>query len=211
MAAFGLFLTMTHLKQALNSFLNDDALLEVIASVLDRFGENDVTHYKPIREIAGDNLTEVLLELWNWKLIIPVRSSKCGEWDSRILLVSAGESYEMPNISRMLVKNAQLSGEWDSSRAIYDLFKVMGEPEWEKMPDLVLAIKHGCIHHTISGVGIGMACSRNGLKNKTGNMIAVLKGSGIISPKLMALGEVVRSSSPLYEFNPSVYAELGAF
>ena len=198
---------MTHLAQALNSFLPDDALVEVFASALDQFVENDVTHYNHIREIAGGNLTEVLLELWGWKLIIPLRSAKCGEWDSRILLAEPGESYEMPNISRMLVKNAQLSGVWDSRQAIYDIFQMMGEPEWKKIPDLVLEINHSCIHHTISSARIGIACARNGLKNKTGNMIAVLKGSGIISPKLMAFAEIARSASPVYEFNPSVYAE----
>ena len=202
---------MTHLEQALKSFLWHETLLEELASVLSQFCENAVTVYEQLREIAGDNLTDILLELWNWKLIIPIRSSKCGEWDSRILLAEPGESYEMPNISRVLVKNAQLSGVWDSQQAIVDLFKIMGEPEWEKIPDLVLEIKHGCIHHTISGARVGIACARKGLKNKTGTMIAVLKGSGIISPKLMAFAEVARSSSPVYEFNPSVYAELNAF
>jgi hypothetical protein len=38
-------------------------------------------------------------------------------------------------------------------------------------------------------------------------MIAVLKGSGIISPKLMTLAGTSKSKSPLYEFNPAVYAE----
>jgi len=202
---------MTHLEQALKSFLWDETLLEELASVLSQFCENAVTVYEQLREIAGDNLTDLLLELWNWKLIIPIRSSKCGEWDSRILLAEPGESYEMPNISRVLVENAQLSGVWDSKQAIVGLFKIMGEPEWEKIPDLVLEIKYGCIHHTISGARVGIACARKGLKNKTGTMIAVLKGSGIISPKLMAFAEVARSSSPVYEFNPSVYAELDDF
>jgi len=202
---------MTHLEQALKSFLRDEALLEKLASVLSQFCENDVKIYEQLGEIDDDELTELLLELWDWKLIIPVRSSKCGEWDSRILLAEPGESYEMPNISRVLAKNAQSSGVWDSRQAIVDLFKVMGEPEWKKIPDLVLEIKQGCIHNTISGARIGIACARNGLKNKTGTMIAVLKGSGIISPKLMAFAEVARSSSPVYEFNPSVYAEPDAF
>ena len=116
---------MIHLVQALNSFLLDDALMEVFASALDQFVENDVTHYNHIRKIAGGNLTEVLLELWGWRLIIPVRSAKCGEWDSRILLAEPGEFYEMPNISRMLVKNARLSGVWDSRQSIYYLFRLM--------------------------------------------------------------------------------------
>ena len=77
---------MTHLEQALKSFLWDETLLEELASVLSQFCENAVTVCEQLREIAGDNLTDLLLELWNWKLIIPIRSSKCGEWDSRILL-----------------------------------------------------------------------------------------------------------------------------
>ena len=199
---------MTHLEQALKSFLRDEILLEELASVLSQFCEHNVTVYDKLSEIAGNNLTDILLELWNWKLIIPIRSKKCGEWDSRILLAEPEESYEMPNISKVLVKNAQLGGVWDSQQAIVDLFKIMGEPEWEKMPALILSIKKNTMHNKIDGARIGALCIKNGLKNKTGTMIAVLKGAGIISPKLAAISQVAESRSPLYEFNPSVYAEL---
>jgi hypothetical protein len=114
---------MTHLEQALASFLRDEILLKDLALALSMASENDVTTYDQLKKRSKDHLTDLLLELWDWKMIIPVRSAKCGEWDSRILLAEPGESYEMPNISRVLVRNAEKTGFWDSRKAIIDLFQ----------------------------------------------------------------------------------------
>jgi hypothetical protein len=75
------------------------------------------------------------------------------------------------------------------------------------MPDLIFSIKKNTMHNTINGTRIGVLCIQNGLRDKTGAMIAILKGAGIISPKLAAISRMAKSKSPLYEFNPSVYAE----
>lgn len=84
----------------------------------------------------------------------------------------------------------------------------MGESEWEKMPGLILSIKKNTLHNTINGAKIGVLCVQNRLKDKTGAMIAIIKGAGVISPKLAAINPAAKAGSPLYEFNPSVYAEL---
>jgi len=199
---------MKNLQIVLAPILKDDTLLGDICSILVMACKNDTCRFDALYDIAGDAINDLLLELWEWKLLIPVRSSKCGEWDSRILMTRPGEIFEMPNISRVLVENAIKNGEWNSCQAIGDLFKTMGEKDWKKIPDLVLELKHSCVHFTINGGRIGAACGHNGLKGKTGTMIAILKGSGIISPKLMALGQTIRAASPLYEFNPSVFAEI---
>jgi len=199
---------MKNLQTVLFPILKDDSHLADLCSLLVTAYENDVCRFEVFFDIAGEVINDLLLELWEWKLIIPVRSSKCGEWDSRILVAGPGEVFEMPNISRVLVGQAIKIGKWESRQAIADLFKVMGEPQWAKIPDLVLEIKIACVHHTITGARIGAACVHNGLAGKTGAMIAILKGSGIISPKLMALAGTARAASPLYEFNPCVYAEL---
>ncbi len=69
-------------------------------------------------------------------------------------------------------------------------------------------LRDSCVHNLISGARIGAACGHHGLREKAGAMIAVLKGAGIISPKLMAMDRNrMRSASPLYEFNPCVYGE----
>lgn len=200
---------MDSIKQAMRSIIKDTTDLDPICSVLVYAAEVDIIHYETIQKVAGSLTGEVLLEMWEWKLLLPIRSSKCGEWDSRIMVMQPGEVFEMPNISRTLTSNAIESGRWDTPWAIYRLFQEMGEPDWEKIPALVRELKNSCVHNVISGTRIGAACSHHGLKEKTGALIAVLKGAGIISPKLMAMDRNrMQSTSPLYEFNPCVYGEI---
>ena len=45
--------------------------------------------------------------------------------------------------------------------------------------------------------------------DKVDVLIAELKGSGVISPKLGSLPEVFRAGSPLYELNPSLVIKKG--
>lgn len=197
-----------NLEKALKSFMTGDIPVSDLTHILLCLYHCERTNYRELASAAKGSLDEALLALWEWKLVIPVRSSRCSEWDSRILSAEPGEFYEMPNISKTLVKKGIATGTWDSISAILDLFQHMGEPEWEKMPDLILSIKKNTVYNTINGARIGVLCIQNGLKDKTGAMIAILKGAGIISPKLAAIGQIAKSRSPLYEFNPSVYAEL---
>ena len=199
---------MKNLEKALKSFMAGDILVSDLAHMLFRIYQFERINYQDLASADYGRLDEALLVLWEWKLVIPVRSSRCSEWDSRILSAEPGELYEMPNISKALVKRGMETGTWDSVWAILDLFLCMGEPEWRKMPDLIFSIKKNTMHNTINGTRIGVLCIQNGLKDKTGAMIAILKGAGIISPKLAAISRMAKSKSPLYEFNPSVYAEL---
>jgi hypothetical protein len=199
---------MENLEKALKSFMTGDIPVSDLAHILFRLYHCERINYQELASVANGSVDEALLTLWEWKLVIPVRSSRCSEWDSRILSAEPEELYEMPNISKTLVKKGIETGTWDSISAILDLFRGMDEPEWEKMPDLILSIKKNTVHNMINGARIGVLCIQNGLKDKTGAMIAILKGAGIISPKLAAIGQMAKSRSPIYEFNPSVYAEL---
>lgn len=199
---------MNNIKKAIQCVIKDTTELDSICSVLMYAAEIDIIHYETIQEVAGSSTGEVLLAMWEWKLLLPIRSSKCGEWDSRVMVIQPGEVFEMPNISRVLTTNAIESGRWDTIWAILHLFQKMGEPDWEKIPALVRELRDSSVHNVISGTRIGVACGHHGLREKTGAMIAALKGAGIISPKLMAMDRNrMRSASPLYEFNPCVYGE----
>jgi isopropylmalate/homocitrate/citramalate synthase len=199
---------MKNLEKALKSFMDGDMLVSDLARILFHVFQDDRVHYQDLASAACGNMDEALLALWEWKLVIPVRSLRCSEWDSRILSTEPKDLYEMPNISKALVKKGIETGTWNSTAAILDLFQYMGEMEWEKMPDLILSIKKNTLHNTINGAKIGILCIQNRLKDKTGAMIAILKGAGVISPKLAAINRTAKAKSPLYEFNPSVYAEL---
>ena len=201
-------MSQCNLEKALNTFIAGDTLISDLARILFGALHNDRIHYRDLASAAYASVDEALLALWEWKLVIPVRSSRCSEWDSRILSTKDEEFYEMPNISKALVKKGIETGTWDSMSTILELFQYMGEPEWEKMPDLILSIKKNTVHNSINGAQICVLCTRYRLKDKTGAMIAILKGAGVISPKLVDINRTAKAGSPIYEFNPSVYAEL---
>jgi len=59
----------------------------------------------------------------------------------------------------------------------------------------------------VNALEIQAVCSEAGLGDRVDTLIAVFKGSGIMSPKLAPLAEVTRTGSPIYELNPCVFAE----
>lgn len=195
---------MPNLHNALKARYGDD-MPSGLSSVLLAAYQQETISYDEINAVASSDIAEILLFAWNWKLLIPQGFSRCGEWDNRRLLITPGEVYEMPNVSRHLVRAAVDTGKWDIRRAVASLYQEMEAPPWEKMADLVAAITRRASHYTIRAAAIHAACLEAGIKNKTGAMIAILKGGGIISPKLAALLPGAKSGGPLYEINPSVY------
>ncbi len=168
--------------------------------------ESGTVSWEEVEEISGENAEEVLLLACEWRLLLPVRTSKCGEWDDRVLMAKPGEVFEMPNVSRLLVKNACCTGEWDAAQSIADYFQDAGEPQWRQIPALVRRINEGCPSVGIDARQIKVACREMGFGERIDTMIAILKGAGVISPKLGSLSRVTRTQTPLYELNPSLFA-----
>jgi len=181
-----------------------------LAAVLMAACRRSTIAFEEIQKIESRDIEELLLFAWDWKLLIPVAAAQCSEWDNRLMMMEPGEMYEIPNISRHLIQAAAATGTWDIQAAVLSLYKDMGEPDWRKMPALVAAITGQAVNHTIGAAAINAACIRAGIKDKTGAMIAILKGGGIISPKLAAIEPVARTKAPVYEVNPSVYPGQGA-
>lgn len=178
-----------------------------LARVLAVACRRETITFDEIKKIEKNSIEDLLLFAWSHKLLIPQAFSKSGEWDHRILVMEPGEVYEIPNISRYLIKTAADTGKWDIRGAVARLYKDMGEPRWDKMPDLVNGITQYAVNYTISAAMINAVCTKTGISHKTGAMIAILKGGGIISPKLAALDPVVKARGPVYEVNPSVYSQ----
>jgi hypothetical protein len=120
------------------------------------------------------------------------------------LITREGEVYEIPNVIRYLVREALQPGTWNPERAIMELFKDLGDPEWGQIPGLVRSIVEGAVNHKITGDQIKRICQQLGLEDRLDGLIAALKAAGIISPRLRSVPEVNREGSPIYELNPSV-------
>ncbi len=199
---------MKELERALSVFLGVGDLTDKLAQILICASESGTISYQKAEEIAGDNTEDVLLTGWEWKLLIPVRTSRCGEWDDRLFVAEPGEVYEMPNVSRLLVKNACCTGKWDSTQSIAEFFESAKEPQWRLIPALVRRMREGCPAAGINASQIKVACREMGFGERTDTLIAILKGAGVISPKLGSLAQVTRTQTPIYELNPCLYAEV---
>lgn len=200
---------MDKLAEALATLLADRELTNPLARVLACASLKGSVSYTEVENLAGDDLDEALLLAHEWRLIIPTRIAKSGAWEDRLLLCRPGESYQVPNIVRCLAEEASKTGCWNPEHAITKLFKEMGEPGWQRIPKLVGELGKQARGYQISATQIRQVCIGLGLGDRVDVLIAELKSSGIMSPKLSSLAEVIREGAPLYELNPSILYEGG--
>ncbi len=196
---------MNNLENALRWLLKSSELASCLALVLGRASKMGRISYQEVDKVVNDKAEDVLLLGSEWRLLLPVRTVKSAAWEDRLLLCKPEESYEVPNIIRYIVEGSGKTGYWNTSDAIIRLFKEMGEPAWERMPKLIERLGEKAIDHRISAAQIRKTCIELGMENRVDMLIAGLKGSGVMSPKLGSFAEVNREGSPLYELNPSLY------
>jgi len=142
-----------------------------------------------------------------WRLLLPVRTLKSAAWEDRLLLTEPGEFYEMPNVVRYLVEEAEVTGRWDSGHALARLFKEGDEVAWKQIPELVEELGQQAKNYRITAIQIKTVCNELGLGDRVDSLIAELKGGGVMSPRLGSLAEVSRAGMPIYELNPSLFIQ----
>jgi hypothetical protein len=200
---------MNKLEKALSKLLKHGELTSRLASVLAHASERGSISYREVDKIVNDNAEDVLLLGNEWRLLLPVRTLKSAAWEDRLLLAKPGELYEVPNIVKYLVEDAQRTGRWEAGQAIAELFRDMGEPNWEQIPKLVERLEKQAKDYRITASQIKMACNELSLEDRVDALIAELKGSGVMSPKLGSIAEVSRTGTPIYELNPSLFVKKG--
>ena len=195
---------MSKLQTALGSFLRSDDAGKV-AQILEMVVKNGKVSYDEVTQIVGGDPEDILILGFGWRLLLPVRATKTGvDWEDRMLIPQPGEEYQMTNVTRHLVENAQQTGYWDPEKAIVDVFEDIGDPDSDKMPVLVGRMASEVKGHRISGVRIKQMCIELGLEDRVDPLLSELKACGIMSPKMTSLTEVGREGSPIYELNPSL-------
>ena len=196
---------MNRLEKALSRLLGQSELTGRLAQVLARAYKEGRISCHEVEEIVNDNLEDVLLLGSEWRLLLPVRTLKSAAWEDRLLLAEPGEVYEVPDIIRYLVEDAQKTGRWEIEHAIAGLFRDMGEPGWEQLPKLVKWLVEQAKDCRISAAQIKKVCSELGLGDRVDALVAELKAGGVMSPKLGPLAEVSRAEVPIYELNRSLF------
>jgi hypothetical protein len=198
---------LNRLERALSGLSSQGELINLLAQVLAYASERGRVSYHEIGEIISSDAGDVLLLGNEWRLILPVRTIKSAAWEDRLLLFELGEEYEIPNIVRCLVEEAKITGRWEAGRALAELFREMGETNWEQIPELVKELGQQANIYKITAIQIKEICSKLALGNRVDTLIAELKGSGVMSPKLGSLAEVSSAETPIYELNPSLFLQ----
>ena len=192
-----------NLKKALTGFLNDRDATE-LSGILERATETGAISHDDAEHLVKGDIEDILLLAFQWRLLLPVRAAKAGDWEDRMMIPRQGEIYRMPNVAKYLVENAMIHGKWDPESAIISVFNNIGEPDIEKMPLLVERMASKVKGHRINGNQIIAICKELGLEKRVDPLVSELKACGILSHKLSSLTEVSKAGAPIYEINPSL-------
>jgi hypothetical protein len=194
-----------NLRQALQTLLGEMPLKRLPGVLLQASIMRKIS-YTEAKNLAGEEVGEVLLLAFDLRLLIPVRSSnESFNWSDALLLCQPGEIYRMPNLSRHLVRLSAATGRWDTERAVAAVFQEMGEPDWALMPALVRRLSEESSYYRLNAFEIERICREAGLGDKVGSLILKLKGAGVISPKFDSFSDIRSSQSPVYEINKALF------
>ena len=197
-------MTTQKLKTALSSFLKADDAAKM-AQLLEMVVRNRKASYEEAKAVIGADIEDILILGYGWRLLLPVKASKAGDWEDRMLIAQPGDIYQTVNVVKHLVKNASKTSRWDPETAITEAFKDIGEPEIDKVRTLVARIGSEAKGRRITGVQIKRLCTELGLGDRVDPLVSELKACGIISPKLSSLTDPSRVGTPIYELNPSLF------
>lgn len=201
---------MEKFEKAFSNFLDHDDLASPLAQVLALAAKSGRISYDEVQRMLDESADDILLLANELRLLLPMRTFRSAAWEDRILLAEPGEMYEVPNVVRFLVENARQTGQWDPVNALSEIFRLAGEPKWERIPMLVERLAEESQDYRINALQIKEVCSELGLGDRVDTLIAELKGSGVMSPKLGSLSQVAKIGAPLYELNPSLFTKKGS-
>ena len=194
---------MDNIEKALAGFLHRGDAQKMAMLLVEAVKTGNIS-YDIAKVILDEDPEDMLMLGYEWRLLLPVKAAKNGDWGDRMMVPRPGEKYEMPNVVRYLVTGAVMTGTWNPGKAILKVLKSIGEPDVDKMQVLVGIMASELKGCRISAVQIKEICKQLALEDRIDPLISELKAVGVMSPKLISLTEAYRASSPIYEFNPSL-------
>ncbi|MHA1710605.1 MAG: hypothetical protein ACTSUS_00845 [Candidatus Freyarchaeota archaeon] len=199
---------LNKLERVLRRLFPDEEI-DSLARLLSMASKRGEISYEEI-ETREETKEDLLLLVYNKRLLLPTEASRVSKtlaWEDRLLILSPGKMYEMPNVIRYLIKDAEETGEWRPDHAVRKYLQAIGEPEAEKILKLFQEVRKKVLNsktllktNKITPKLIEECSEKLGLELNIDKAIAELKGGGIISPcprSFLRCG--IR-----YEINPSL-------
>jgi len=201
--------SITNLTQALYGFIKENEFAEPLARGMLLFLENETVAFDRLKALFGPDYVDILLLAFDWKLIIPLIPSKTCAWEDLAVSGISAPLYTMPKAVLYVLQEAVNKGIWDVDMGLKIMFETLDiSVPPDKMVELVEELFNREKFMCVSARDIDIACRTVGLPGFADQVIAILKGVGIISPKLGYLGKSKPSLGPLYDVNPSLGKKL---
>jgi len=201
--------SITNLTQALSGFIKENEFTEPLARGMLLFLENETVAFDRLKALFGPDYVDILLLAFDWKLIIPLIPSKTCAWEDLAVSGINAPLYTMPKAVFYVLQEAMNKGIWDVDMGLKIMFETLDiSVPPDKMVELVEELFNREKFMCVSARDIDIACRTVGLPGFADQVIAILKGVGIISPKLGYLGKSKPSLGPLYDVNPSLGKKL---
>jgi hypothetical protein len=201
--------SITNLTQALSGFIKENEFAEPLARGMLLFLENETVAFDRLKALFGPDYVDILLLAFDWKLIIPLIPSKTCAWEDLAVSGINAPLYTMPKAVFYVLQEAMNKGIWDVDMGLKIMFETLDiSVPPDKMVELVEELFNREKFMCVSARDIDIACRTVGLPGFADQVIAILKGVGIISPKLGYLGKSKPSLGPLYDVNPSLGKKL---
>jgi hypothetical protein len=186
------------------AFVQDDLASELALALLS-LADSESVSVAELEELLDQEALEVVLLGFTWRMILPVSGgSGTMAWEDARIPVHDGSRLKMPEVVRLLVRQACSSGQWQPDRVL-DRTSPLLAGQSSCLPGLRSNIRQYAPGQVISANELRAAFREAGLDLPMDSLVAHWKGAGVLSPRLSSLSSVSTHRSPQYELNPSVF------
>jgi len=182
-----------------------DSNFHIYSKFLYKAAEFGYVTYDELARENSEDIDDFLLSMYEARILLPVRISesvRSVSWDARQLILKKRERFEMPLITRYLVKDIIKSEKWSVNRSLRQCLLDQGIQNLEcyiraidEVLDWALRNEYMIDAESISGIAMKYRIEPN-------EFIAVLKNTGVISP---CSRRFISNKKIHYEVNPVLY------
>ncbi len=180
-----------------------DELVPELAIGLVTLADARTARMSELLDLLDRDARDVVLLGFSWRMVLPMGSGSMA-WEDARMPMHDRERLKMPQVVRLLVKQACSSGSWQPDRVLNRTSPLLDD-DAGRMEQLCSTILQYAPGQVISANELRAAFRETGIQRPMDTLIAHWKGAGVISPRLSSLSSVSAHRSPLYELNPSVF------
>jgi hypothetical protein len=162
---------------------------------------NDSICYDEI-DIHPELKDDIILQVYEERLLLPVRSLRGSAWEDRILTFADGERYHMPRVVKLLVERAGETGEWDSAHSLREVLRESGEKDVDGIVGFLAELITIAPRYEVEIDVMQTVRAELGMDIDMHETLDRFVRSGIMSPRTH---RSLHTGKAKYEINPCLY------